>query len=238
MGGKPSPCPAVLLLCVSPHQVPRCLQHVPARQLAGRLPLPTCLGPPSRPLQGPVCPPEASPSSSPSGGGVSTQPGHKNPQRAPPLPDTSWGGIPTGRPRSPTSQRDGPCPAASPALLEASPWPFPSASPEGQLTPGEPGRAPAQGGAWALTSQAGPPDLLLGASTAPTVAAKTGGPGRQLCPRSPRKCHHGLGAPGSGPRPVMEPPQQSCRRPVQQAEWGRQVALCGLPSPGPGGGPL
>lgn len=119
------------------------------------------------------------------------------------------------------------CPAASPTLLEASPWPFP-------ILP----RMESKAGLWLREGLGLSPTrwTLLSCSYVlppPTmVAATTRGPERQLSPRSPRKNHHGIWALDSVMKPVMAPPQRaqlqgSCSRLGEASRW--RCAVCNKP---------
>lgn len=69
----------------------------------------------------------------------------------------------------------------------------------------------------------------------PMVAAKTQGPGRKLCPKSPRKYQHqSLGRWNLLTKPVMAQPAPDLPPPWQTG-WGQQVALCCLQSLGTAG---
>lgn len=71
----------------------------------------------------------------------------------------------------------------------------------------------------------------------PMVAAKTQGPGRKLCPKSPRKYQHqSLGRWNLITKPVMAQPAPDLPPPWQTG-WGQQVALCCLQSLGTAGAP-
>lgn len=103
---------------------------------------------------------------------------------------------------------------------------------------GEHFQAQAQGGdgalptRWTLLSS-----IYMFLLPPPMVAAKTQGPGRKLCPKSPRKYQHqSLGRWNLLTKPVMAQPAPDLP-PPWQTEWGQQVALCCLQSLGTAGAP-
>lgn len=97
---------------------------------------------------------------------------------------------------------------------------------------------PGSGRGWGSADQVDPPVQHLHVSTAPPmVAAKTQGPGRKLCPKSPRKYQHqSLGRWNLITKPVMAQPAPDLPPPWQTG-WGQQVALCCLQSLGTAGAP-
>lgn len=130
----------------------------------------------------------------------------------------------------------GHCPTASPTLLGPLAGPFPSPPPTAATGEHCQAQAQAQGGdgalptRWTLLSS-----IYMFLLPPPMVAAKTQGPGRKLCPKSPRKYQHqSLGRWNLLTKPVMGQPAPDLPPPWQTG-WGQQVALCCLQSLGTAG---
>lgn len=146
-----------------------------------------------------------------------------------PLPSTSCWWLPASG-----HQGLGSLSNCQPHAIGTSRWAFPI--PPATAATGEHCQAQAQGGdgalptRWTLLSS-----IYMFLLPPPMVAAKTQGPGRKLCPKSPRKYQHqSLGRWNLLTKPVMAQPAPDLPPPWQTG-WGQQVALCCLQSLGTAG---
>lgn len=148
-----------------------------------------------------------------------------------PLPSTSCWWLPASG-----HQGLGSLSNCQPHAIGTSRWAFPIPPPHGSYWGALPGPGSGSGRGWGSADQVDPPVQHLHVSTAPPmVAAKTQGPGRKLCPKSPRKYQHqSLGRWNLITKPVMAQPAPDLPPPWQTG-WGQQVALCCLQSLGTAG---
>lgn len=211
----------VLLLCASTRKVPCCPHHPCSAAGHPASPSPAS-GHPLRPLR--ACPALQTPHPHPGpngGWGQDSTAWQSDPPRAPPCP-AHPGGVQN---EVTTSPREGPLSGCQPSSAGGlSAWLSPPL-PQNHAWRARPG---ADSGRAPPGPEDVPPPPLMG-------AAKARGPGRQLCPRSPRKRPQDIGALGWVGRPVMAPHRELNLRPGAETGCGQEVALCCLQSRGRGG---